>query len=66
MTPLVPEPVVLRVVRLIERGKEGPETSDGGLLREVLCGHIGGRYFTLSSGTSRAVGFKSRRLTNSS
>jgi hypothetical protein len=29
MTPLIPEPVVLRVVRLIERVKEGLETSDG-------------------------------------
>jgi hypothetical protein len=59
MTALVPKPVILRVVRSIERVKKGLETSDGGSLREVVCGHIGGRYFTLNSGTSRGVGFRS-------
>jgi hypothetical protein len=65
MTPLVSEPAILRVVRLIKRVKEGPETSDGGLLRKVLCGHIGGRYFA-ELWYFAGVGFKSRRLTNSS
>ena len=41
MTPLLPEPVILRVGRLIERVKEGLETSDGGLLRQVVFGQIG-------------------------
>ena len=40
MTPLVPEPVILRVVRVIERVNEGLEASDGGLLREFVFGHI--------------------------
>jgi len=41
MTPLIPEPVILRVVRLIERVKDGLETSDGWFLWNVLRGHIG-------------------------
>ena len=32
MTALVPEPVTVRVVRLIERIEHGLETSDGGAL----------------------------------
>jgi hypothetical protein len=43
MTPLVPEPVILRVVRVIERVNEGLEASDGELLREVVFSHI--RYY---------------------
>jgi hypothetical protein len=42
MTPLVPEPVILRVVRSVERIKNGLETSDGGLLGEVVWGHVKG------------------------
>jgi hypothetical protein len=40
MTPLVPKPVILRVVRSIERVKKSLETSDRGFLREVLHNHI--------------------------
>jgi len=39
MTPLIPEPVILRVVRLIERVTKDLETSDGGFLRKVVRGH---------------------------
>jgi|GEM_PF-4403034 hypothetical protein len=49
MTPLVSEPVILRVVRVIERVNEGLETSDGGFLREILCDHIDMHYLTLNS-----------------
>ena len=44
MTPLVPEPVILRVVRLIERVEQGLETSDGWFLREVAHVHTEGRH----------------------
>jgi hypothetical protein len=45
------------VVRLIERVKKGPETSDGGFLQEVLRGHIEGRYWAELGCESRGVGF---------
>lgn len=35
--------------RLIERVKQGLETSDGRPLWEVMCGHIGRPYLTLNS-----------------
>ena len=47
MPPLIPEPVILRVVRLVERVEEGLKTSDGGLLREVAGGHPKKRYRTV-------------------
>jgi hypothetical protein len=65
VSPLVAQPVVLRVVRVIERVKEGLETSDGSLLRQVLCGHTG----TLSHaelGHERSRAVSSRRLTDPS
>jgi site-specific recombinase XerD len=40
MTALVPKPVILRVVRVIERVKKGLERSDRLSLRKVLHGHI--------------------------
>ena len=48
MTALVPKPVILRVVRVIERVEEGLETSDGGLLRDVVCAHYGGPFLRLA------------------
>jgi hypothetical protein len=50
MTPLIAEPVILRVVSLIERVKQRLETSDGRPLWEVTCGHNGQPYLTLNSG----------------
>ena len=48
LTPLVSQPVILRVVRVIERVKEGLETSDGGLLRDLVCAHYGGPLLRLA------------------
>ena len=58
MTPLVPEPVIVRVVRLIERVEQGLEPSDGGSLWEITC-HAE-RDYRRNTATSRAeVGLKS-------
>jgi hypothetical protein len=54
MTPLIPEPVILRVVRLIERVTKDLETSDGGFLRKVVHGHT-------EVGYREELGHESRR-----
>lgn len=41
VTPLIAEPVILRVVRSIEGVKKDLETSDGRLLREITYDHVG-------------------------
>ena len=63
MTPLVAEPVILRVVRLIEGVEQGFETSDGWFLREVAHVRTEGRYRRNSTGCRGESSFSSCRLT---
>ena len=58
MTALVPEPVILRVVRLIERVEQGFETSDGWLLREIAHVHTEGRHRWNSTRSRGEFGIK--------
>ncbi len=65
MTALVPKPVILRVVRSIERVEQGLETSDRGFLRKVVCCHVAGRYRARFGREARRRSLPVRRSTGS-